>query len=206
MELVDEAEDEADAVLAVLCGMGMSVGSGEDGAGDETGDTGVAFAFAGRTSAMSPLGSRVGTSWSPVPFALVKKIPFDCWTWILGAETSTCGRMCTCSWVVVGAGCTGWVCPGVLLLEFSTGPRHDAKCDINLRRTDASSPGNLPTSPAHSLNPARNLFSTLGSVAAAKATCCRCRDSKCFTVISRMSAFSSLECLAGCKHKNLQVF
>lgn len=54
---------------------------------------------------------------------------------------------------------------------FSTGPRQDAKWDIRRRLTEASSPGNLPTSPAHSVNPARNLFNTLGSVAAARATC-----------------------------------
>lgn len=80
---------------------------------------------------------------------------------------------------------------------LSTGPRQVAKWAIKRLFTDASSPGNLPTSPAHSVNPARNLFKTLGSVAAARATCCLWRVSKCFTVISRMSAFSSFECLAG---------
>lgn len=87
------------------------------------------------------------------------------------------------------------VCTTVPLL--STGPRHEAKCAIKRLFTDASSPGNLPTSPAHSVKPARNLFKTFGSVAAANATCCLWRVSKCFTVISRMSAFSNFECLAG---------
>ena len=34
MDDVDDVDDEADAVLAVRCGIGMSVGNGEDGAGD----------------------------------------------------------------------------------------------------------------------------------------------------------------------------
>lgn len=64
VELVDEEDDEADAVLAVLWGIGINVGIiGELGAGEEAGDvTGVAFAPAGRTRAMSPFGSLVGTT------------------------------------------------------------------------------------------------------------------------------------------------
>lgn len=64
VELVDEVDDDADAVLAVLWGMGISVGIiGELGAGEVAGDvTGVAFAPAGNTRAMSPFGSRVGTT------------------------------------------------------------------------------------------------------------------------------------------------
>lgn len=59
----DDEEKDAEAVLAVLCGIGMRVGSGDVGAGDEEGDaTGVALAPAGRTRAMSPLGNLVGTN------------------------------------------------------------------------------------------------------------------------------------------------
>lgn len=94
-ELVEDEEDDADAVLAVRCGIGIRVGRGEDGAGDVAGEvTGVAFAPAGKTRAMSPFGNLVGTSCKPVPLAFVKKIPFDCCTWIRGVA-STCGRMCT---------------------------------------------------------------------------------------------------------------
>lgn len=107
VELAELEEDEADAVLAVLWGIGIRAGMGEVGAGDEAGDvTGVAFAPAGSTKAMSPFSNLVGTSCRPIPFAFVKKIPFDCCTWILGVA-STWGRMCTWSWVVGGAGCTG---------------------------------------------------------------------------------------------------
>lgn len=51
------------------------------------------------------------------------------------------------------------------------------------------------TSFMHSLKPARYFPSTLGSVLSAAVICARCRFRRCFTVISRMSAFSSLECL-----------
>lgn len=77
----DEDDEEADAVLAVLCGIGIRVGKGELGAGEDDGDvTGVALAPAGKTNAISPFGSLVGTNCKPVPFAFVKKIPFDCCT------------------------------------------------------------------------------------------------------------------------------
>jgi hypothetical protein len=54
------------------------------------------------------------------------------------------------------------------------------------------------TSLAHSLKPVLNLCSTVGSVATAMASCWRCIVCRCFTVISRMSAFSNLEWRAGC--------
>lgn len=89
VELVDDADEDAEAVLAVLWGIGINVGNGEVGAGEEEGDaTGVAFAPAGRTRAISPFGRRVGTNWSPVPLAFVKNIPFDCWTWIRGVAST----------------------------------------------------------------------------------------------------------------------
>lgn len=67
----------------------MRVGRGDGGAGDVAGDvTGVAFAPAGSTKAMSPFGNLVGTNWRPVPFAFVKKIPLDCCTWILGVVST----------------------------------------------------------------------------------------------------------------------
>lgn len=79
VELLDEVDDDADAVLAVRWGIGIRVGTGELGTGDDDGDvTDAVFAPAGSTKAMSPLGSLVGTSCKPVPFALVKKMPFDC--------------------------------------------------------------------------------------------------------------------------------
>lgn len=61
---MDEEVEDADAVLAVLEGMGISVGRrGELGAGEEAGEvTGVAFALAGRTRAISPFANLVGTS------------------------------------------------------------------------------------------------------------------------------------------------
>lgn len=89
VELAELEEDEADAVLAVLWGIGIRAGMGEVGAGDEAGDvTGVAFAPAGSTKAMSPFSSLVGTNCRPIPFAFVKKIPFDCCTWILGVAST----------------------------------------------------------------------------------------------------------------------
>lgn len=104
---MEDAEEDDDAVLAVLWGMGMSVGNGEVGVGDKDGDvTGVAFAPAGSTKAMSPFANLVGSSCRPVPLAFVKNMPFDCCTWIRGVA-STWGRMCTCSCVVGGAGWTG---------------------------------------------------------------------------------------------------
>lgn len=47
----------------------------------------------------------------------------------------------------------------------------------------------------HSLNPALYFPRTEGSVFRAAVICARCMFLRCFTVISRMSAFSSLECL-----------
>lgn len=67
-----------------------------------------------------------------------------------------------------------------------------ARCLSSLRLTGASKPGKRWTSLAHSAKPARNLFAVESDV-----------DGECWTfwryltVISRMSAFSSLECLAG---------
>lgn len=89
VELLDELVDDADAVLAVLWGIGIRVGNGELGAGDDDGDevTG-AFAPAGSTRAMSPFGNLVGNRCRAVPLALVKKMPFDCWTWIRGVVSS----------------------------------------------------------------------------------------------------------------------
>lgn len=78
VELLDDEEDD-DAVLAVLCGMGINVGNGEVGVGDEDGDViDVAFTPAGSTKAISPFANLVGSNW--VPLALVKNMPFDCCT------------------------------------------------------------------------------------------------------------------------------
>jgi hypothetical protein len=118
------------------------------------------------------------------------------------------GRMWTWTavWCCVGIGTGSWEVdcgvaePDVVLVvvvAVVVPLRQFARCWRRRLRTGDSSPGKRPTSPAHSLNPARNLFSTLGSVAADIATCWRCRFSRCFTVISKISAFSSFECLAG---------
>ena len=55
-----------------------------------------------------------------------------------------------------------------------------------------------PTSVAHSVYPPANLFMTVGSLEISIANCCFCRLWRWRTVISRMSAFSSLECRDGC--------
>ena len=72
------------------------------------------------------------------------------------------------------------------------------RCCNRRRLTIGSSSGNRPTSLAHSVNPALNLLRTFGSVACDMAFCWRWRFSKCLTVISKMSAFSSFEWRAGC--------
>lgn len=51
------------------------------------------------------------------------------------------------------------------------------------------------TSFMHSLNPALYFPRTVGSVFRAAVICARCMFRRCFTVISRISAFSSFECL-----------
>jgi hypothetical protein len=91
----EDVDEDAEAVEDVRVGIGISIGSGEedddadDGAGDEAGEAVVIAAACrkicavlepeeGNTRAISPLGRRVGTSWSPAPFApVVKKIPFE---------------------------------------------------------------------------------------------------------------------------------
>lgn len=110
--------------------------------------------------------------------------------------------MCTCSCVVGGAGWTGcWAVTWPLLLLASDGPKHEARWANRRRFTEVSSPGYLPTSLAHSVKPARNLLTTVGSADAVRATACRWRFSICFTAISRISAFSSFECLEGCNRE-----
>lgn len=207
-------EEDADPAEAVLAGIGSRRGRGdeeveelEEGEGELEGVVTclkICVPDDGRTRAMSPLGSLVGTSWRPVVFPeVLKKIPFDVVTW-----ASTAGTMWTCT--PVSCVCAGWagvswtagagagLGSAAAVVEF----RQLARCWRSLRLTGGSRPGNLPTSPAHSLNPARNLLSTCGSVAADIAICWRCIVSRCFTVISKMSAFSSLECLAGCNKNN----
>jgi hypothetical protein len=77
-----------------------------------------------------------------------------------------------------------------------------ARCATRRCLTAGSTPSMRPmyrlTSVAHSLKPVLNLCSTVGSVATATANCWRCMFCRCFTVISRISAFSNLECRAGC--------
>lgn len=69
--LVDAAEveltaDEADAVLAVLCGIGTSIGMCDPG--DVAGVTiGIDLEPAGSTRAMSPFDNLVGTNCRPTP-------------------------------------------------------------------------------------------------------------------------------------------
>lgn len=210
---VDEVvEEAAEAVEAVRVGIGTSMGNGEvlppplddvdeteDGDGDWDGDVVVTCclkrvccgaAVVGSTRAMSPFGSLVGRSCTPVPFTLLKIIPFCAvivGTWWASTAPGL-GRMCTwTAWCCATCGCS------VCCFNCVDPARQFAKCCSSLLFTVGSRPGNLPTSPAHSLNPARNLFKTAGSVAADIATCCLCRFSKCLTVISKISAFSSFE-------------
>lgn len=139
----------------------------------------------GNTKAMSPLGNLVGTSWTPVPLPLLNMMPLLCGTtWGSGLLGSMC--TCTCG---TSCGLPPWL-------------RQLARCWSSRRFTMGSRPGKRPTSLAHSLKPARNLLTTDGSAEADIATCCRCRFCRCFTVISRMSAFSNLEWRAGCNNNN----
>lgn len=189
---VDEVvEEAADCVDAVRVGIGTSIGNGEllpppldvddtdEGDGDDDGDVVVTCclnnvccgAAVGSTKAISPFGNLVGRSCTPVPFTLLKIIPFCAvivGTWWVSTAPGL-GSMCTCTaWCCATCGCSCCCCCCFNCVEPA---KQLARCCNNLLFTVGSNPGNRPTSPAHSLNPARNLLRTAGSVAADIATC-----------------------------------
>lgn len=81
-----------------------------------------------------------------------------------------------------GVGAPDGLLPGVLT--------HPSRCFTSLLLSPASRPGYFATSATQCLYPALNLS---GDTVPSDRS-----PSKCFTVISNMSAFSNLECLAGC--------
>lgn len=171
-----DADEDADAFDGVRVGIGTKSGKGD----------GVVDAPVGRTNAISPFGSRVGTKCTLVPLELLNRIPFGCTTGCVSISNAGFGRICTwTTWSVCCCWSRAWF-------------KQFAKCCKRRRFTTGSKPGKRPTSLAHSLKPARNLPITDGSVAVVMTACWRWRFCRCLTVISRMSAFSSLECLAGC--------
>lgn len=97
-------EEDAEPAEAVLAGIGSRRGRGdedveevEEGEGELEGVVTclrICVPEEGRTRAMSPLGSLVGTNWRPVVFPeVLKKIPLEVVTWL----ASTAGTMWTCT-------------------------------------------------------------------------------------------------------------
>lgn len=163
-------KQEVEEVADAFEGVLVGIGT-KSGSGDAV----VAVAV-GNTNAKSPFGNRVGTK-------LLNRIPLCCGSCCGATSTSTTGfgSICTCA--------VSWGCSRTWFKQL-------ARCCRRRRFTEGSKPGKRPTSVAHSLKPARNLPMVAGSVE--MAVCGRCRFCRYLTVISRMSAFSSLECLAGC--------
>lgn len=142
-------------------------------------------------------------------------------TWLSGKSGRCCEfgsrRASSPEGSLLGMSCRVCSLADAVLLLTSSGVRscwtgggaicctQDVRCATNLWRTPASTPPAAPafmyrlTSPAHSLKPLRNFCITPGSAVTAMDICWRWMVCKCFTVISKISAFSSLECLAGCK-------
>ena len=157
------------------------------------------------------VGSRSVTS---VPMTL----PGTIWTapknwgtpWAL--RTGTCCTVCgtapgsdvigvpagmpTWSWWLAGWPLT-WGCDWRFFAMRGAPWRQVWRCSSSLPRVSEFIPSTwlryLVTSWAHSLNPALYFPTTVLSDAAARTSCWRCTLCRCLTVISRMSAFSSLE-------------
>ncbi|CAA9994555.1 unnamed protein product, partial [Nesidiocoris tenuis] len=158
---------------------------GIEGGGEESDDDGGDGDD--MTKAYSPLGSRVVEAGTRTRFGCVVEAGLD------PREGDDEG---VDEGVVLGVKGT-WPSAGRFSIQV-------LKCSTRRRLTLRSRPGNLPTSTTHSPHPALNLLTTDGSAAAARAEWCRCKVSTCFTVISKMSAFSNFECLAGCNKRKIE--